>query len=198
MKAVVFDLWETLAAWPQEDMGPLFEAVGLTPEAWTAPDHRDLRWTGSFQSYLDWLGIDSGAAAAAFEIRREMTRRSLVPLEGAVETLDALRAAGLRLGLISNCSSEVGELWDDSPFAGRFDAVVLSADVGLKKPDPRIFQLTLDRLGAEPDEAVFVGDGESDELPGAQAVGMRAVQVGDRDGWNGERIFDLRELLELV
>jgi len=198
VKAVVFDLWDTLAAWPQEDMGPLFEAVGLSPEAWTAPDHRDLRWTGSFQGYLDSLGIGSDAAAAAFEIRREMTRRSLVPVEGAVETLDGLRAAGLRLGLISNCSSEVGELWDDSLFAGRFDAVVLSADVGLKKPDPRIFRLTLDRLGVEPADAVFVGDGESDELPGAQALGMRAIQVGHRDGWSGERISDLRELLARV
>jgi len=198
VKAVVFDLWETLAAWPHEDMGPLFEAVGLSPEAWTAPDHRDLRWTGSFQSYLDSLGIGPDAAAAAFGIRREMTRRSLVPVEGAVEALDGLRAAGQRLGLISNCSSEVGELWEDSPFAGRFDTVVLSADVGLKKPDPRIFRLTLDRLGVEPAGAVFVGDGESDELPGAQAVGMRAIQLGDRDGWSGERISELWELLELV
>jgi putative hydrolase of the HAD superfamily len=198
VKAVVFDLWDTLAAWPHEDMAPLFAAVGMTPEEWTAPDHRDLRWTGSFQAYLDSLGIGPDAAAAAFELRREMTRRSLVPMEGAVETLDGLRAAGLRLGLISNCSSEVGELWEDSPFAGRFDAVVLSADVGLKKPDPRIFRLALDRLGVEPGEAVFVGDGEADELPGAEAVGMRAIQIGERDGWSGERISELRELLELV
>jgi putative hydrolase of the HAD superfamily len=198
VKAVVFDLWETLAAWPHDDMTPLLDTVGLSPEAWAAPDHRDLRWTGSFQSYLDSLGIGRDAAAAAFEIRREMTRRSLVPMEGAIETLDGLRAAGLKLGVISNCSSEVGELWDDSPFAGRFDAVVLSADVGLKKPDPRIYRLTLDSLGVEPADAVFVGDGEADELPGAEAVGMRAIQLGDRDGWSGERISALREVLELV
>ena len=198
MKAVVFDLWDTLAAWPHEDMAPLFQAVSLSPEEWVAADHRDLRWTGSFQSYLDSLAIDSEAAALAFEIRREMTRRSLVPTEGAVEVLDELRAAGLRLGLISNCSSEVGDLWDDSPFAGRFDAVVLSADVGMKKPDPRIFRLTLDRLGVEPADAIFVGDGESGELPGAEAVGIRAIQLGDRDGWGGKRISELRELLELV
>lgn len=198
MKAVVFDLWDTLATWPHEDMAPLFEAVSLSPEAWAAPDHRDLRWTGSFQSYLDWLPIGSEAAALALEIRREMTRRSLVPTEGAVEVLDELRAAGLRLGLISNCSSEVGDLWDDSPFAGRFDEVVLSADVGMKKPDPRIFRLTLDRLGVEPADAIFVGDGDSGELPGAEAVGIRAIQLGDREGWGGRRISELRELLELV
>jgi HAD superfamily hydrolase (TIGR01509 family) len=198
VKAVVFDLWDTLAAWPHEDMAPLFEAVSLSPEAWAAPDHRDLRWTGPFQTYLDSLAIGSEAAASAFEIRREMTRRALVPTEGAVDVLDELRAAGLGLGLISNCSSEVGGLWDDSPFAGRFDAVVLSADVGMAKPDPRIFRLTLDRLGVEPTDAIFVGDGESGELPGAEAVGIRAIQLGDRDGWGGERISELRELLELV
>ena len=39
MKAVVFDLWETLATWPHEDMAPLFGAVGMTPEEWTDPEH---------------------------------------------------------------------------------------------------------------------------------------------------------------
>jgi putative hydrolase of the HAD superfamily len=127
-----------------------------------------------------------------------MTRGSLAPIEGVLPVLEELRERGLRLGLISNCSSEVGELWDGSRFAGLFDAVVLSADVGLCKPDPRIYGLALERLGVEPGEAIFVGDGESDELVGAEAVGMTAVQVGSRDGWAGERIDSLEELLALV
>ncbi len=193
-RAVVFDLWETLAAWPHEDMMPLLDTVGLGFDEWAAPDHRDRRWTGSFRAYLDSLELDAGAARRALEIRTATTRGALVPVGGALPVLDELHGLGLRLGLVSNCSSEVGELWDESPFAGRFDAVVLSADVAMCKPDPRIYRLALDRLGVEAADAVFVGDGHSDELAGAEAVGMRAVQLGTRDGWAGERIDSLVEL----
>jgi HAD superfamily hydrolase (TIGR01509 family) len=197
-RAVVFDLWETLAAWPHENLAPLFEASGVRPEEWATPVHRDRRWTGPFRAYLDSLGLDGTAAARAGEIRNEITRRALVPIEGALPVLDELRGRGLRLGLVSNCSSEVGELWDTSPFAGRFDAVVLSADVAICKPDPRIYRLVLERLGVEAEDAVFVGDGHSDELAGAEAVGMRAIQFGSRDGWHGQRIDSLGELPDLI
>jgi HAD superfamily hydrolase (TIGR01509 family) len=199
-RAVVFDLWDTVAAWPHGDPTHerLIAAVGLAPAEWAAGDHRDRRWTGPLPDYLDWLGVHADAAAHALELRTEMTRRSLVPIDGALPLLEELRERGLKLGLISNCSSEVGELWEDSPFAGRFDAVILSADVGISKPDPRIFRLALERLGVEAGEAIFVGDGEAGELPGAEAVGMRAVQVGDRDGWHGERIAGLGDLRDLL
>jgi HAD superfamily hydrolase (TIGR01509 family) len=176
----------------------LVETVGLTPAEWAAVDQRDRRWTVAFTEYLDWLGVEPGAAARALELRTEMTRRALVPVQGALPLLGELRRRGLRIGLISNCSSEVGELWEDSPFAGCFDAAVLSADVGLSKPDARIYRLALERLGAEPPDAIFVGDGESDELAGAEAAGMRAIQVGSREGWHGERIDSLERLTALV
>jgi putative hydrolase of the HAD superfamily len=197
-KAVVFDLWETLADWSHEDMAPLYGAVGLTEEEWRAADHAERRWTGSFEGYLEWLGLDVEASAAAAEIRRAMTRRALVPVEGALPVLAELRDRGLALGLISNCSSEVGELWHGSPFGGAFDAVVLSADVGFCKPEARIYRLALERLGVEPGEAVFVGDGHSDELAGAEAIGMRAIQIGSYHPWEGERIESIPGLLELV
>jgi putative hydrolase of the HAD superfamily len=198
VKAVVFDLWETLATWPHEDMGPLYEAVGLTEDEWRADDHVERRWTGSFEGYLDWLGLDARAAVGAAEIRSAMTRRALVPIDGAQETLAALRARGLRLGLISNCSGEVGELWAESPFGGVFDAVVLSAEVGCCKPEERIYRLALKRLEVEPGEALFVGDGHSGELAGAEAVGMRAVQIGSFHPWDGERITTIPQVLELL
>jgi putative hydrolase of the HAD superfamily len=199
-RAVVFDLWDTVAAWPHGDPthAELVDAVGLTPEEWAAVDQRDRRWTESFQDYLDRLGIEPSAAARALELRTAMTRRALVPVDGAVPLLHELRGRGIRLGLISNCSSEVAELWGESPFAGTFDTVLLSANEGICKPDARIYHLALERLGVEPGAAIFVGDGDAGELPGAEAVGMRAVQLGDRDGWQGERIATLGELRELL
>jgi HAD superfamily hydrolase (TIGR01509 family) len=199
-RAVVFDLWETLARWPHEDMGPLFAAVGLTSEEWAAPEHVDRRWTGPFDGYLEWLGLDPAAVSRAGELRRAMTTKALVPMDGALPVVHELGERGLELGLISNCSGDVVELWEESPFGGVFDAdaVVLSADVGICKPDERIYRIALERLGVEAEESVFVGDGHSGELAGAEAVGMRAIQIGSYHPWHGERIADLRELLELV
>jgi putative hydrolase of the HAD superfamily len=199
-RAVVFDLWDTVATWPRGDSAhaELVEAVGLTPEEWAALEQCDRRWTVAFAEYLDWLGVEPDSAARAVELRTEMTRRALVPAEGVLELLAELRARSLRLGLISNCSSEVGELWEESPFAGAFDAVLVSAKEGVAKPDPRIYRLALERLGVAAHEAIFVGDGDAGELPGAEGVGMRAVQLGDRDGWQGERIATLGELRGLL
>jgi putative hydrolase of the HAD superfamily len=199
-RAVVFDLWDTVAAWPHGDPAhaELVEVVGLTPEEWAAAEQRDRRWTEPFQDYLDRLGIGSSAAARALELRTKTTRRALVPVDGAVPLLDELRGRGLRLGLISNCSSEVAEVWEESPFAGAFDAVLLSASEGLCKPDARIYRLALERLGVEAGDTIFVGDGDAGELPGAEAVGMRAVQLGDRDGWRGEKIVTFGELRRLL
>ena len=56
-----------------------------------------------------------------------------------------------------------------------FDHTIFSGDVGLWKPDPRIFQMSLEALGVSADEAFFVGDRIVDDVGGAQAVGMRAV-----------------------
>lgn len=80
-------------------------------------------------------------------------------------------------------------------------AEVFSCSVGLRKPDPRIYLLACEELGVEPAEALFVGDGDNDELAGAERVGMTAVLL-ERPGmdreWTGRRIQTLAELLALV
>jgi HAD superfamily hydrolase (TIGR01509 family) len=197
-KAVVSDLWETLATWPQADLSPVFAAVGMTPEQWAEPERVARRWTGSFEEYFAWAGVDSAAAARGVEIRPGITRRALVPVDGAVETLAELRSRGLCLGLISNCSGDECDLWEESPFGGLFDAAALSAAVGICKPDARIYRLALDRLGVRPEETLFVGDGHSGELGGAEAAGMRAVQIESYHPWDGERIAAIPDVLALA
>lgn len=197
-RAVVFDLWDTLAAWAPEDMSPVLEAVGLTAGEWASDELVARRWTRSLREFLESVSPDERSAARAFELRLELTRRTLVPVDGADALLAELRARGLRLGLISNCSGDVCELWEESPFSDLFDAVVLSAEVALCKPDPRIYRVALERLGVDASEAIFVGDGHSDELAGAEAVGMRAVLLGSGVEWSGERIEKLGDLLALL
>ena len=92
--------------------------------------------------------------------------------------LDELRRARYRMGLVSNISLRPDLMRADLERMGLakyLDAMVFSSEVGLRKPDSRIFQEALDRLGVEPQETVFVGDRLYDDVSGAQAVGMRAV-----------------------
>jgi putative hydrolase of the HAD superfamily len=92
--------------------------------------------------------------------------------------LERLRDAGYRMGLVSNISLRPNLMRADLERMGLstyLDATVFSSEVGVRKPDARIFHEALDRLSAEPLETVFVGDRLYDDVSGAQAVGMRAV-----------------------
>jgi len=92
--------------------------------------------------------------------------------------LERLRTAGYRLGLVSNVSLLPHLMREDLQRLGlaRFlDATVFSSEVGVRKPDQRIFLEALSRLAAAAAETVFVGDRLYDDVSGAQAVGMRAV-----------------------
>lgn len=210
VRAVIFDLWNTLAEWPDEvwsEVRPQVAArLGLTAEEFESRWYGELaemRETGSTAEALARLAASPLDVEEIVEMRRSITRRGLVPVAGAVETIAELRERGFRLGLITVCSDDVPELWAETPFHGLFDVEVFSCSVGLRKPDPRIYELACEQLGVEPREAVFVGDGANDELAGAERVGMTAVGVESPggelpDGWDGPRIRDLTQLLQLV
>ena len=121
--------------------------------------------------------------------------------------LDELRRARYRMGLVSNISLRPDLMRADLERMGLakyLDAMVFSSEVGLRKPDSRIFQEALDRLGVEPQETVFVGDRLYDDVSGAQAVGMRAVltrqfrQEDDPDYAPDAVISHLSELPEVL
>jgi putative hydrolase of the HAD superfamily len=160
-----------------------------------------MRWIASSCG----VEVDAAACAAACEARRT-TQRTYVRLRPEAEpTLRHLRAAGTRVGLVSDCTHELPEVWAELPIAAYVEAPVFSVDVGLKKPDPAIFLLACERLGVEPADCVYVGDGDSNELHGAEAVGMAArrllapdhadAHVIDPITWTGPTIGSLRDLL---
>jgi FMN phosphatase YigB (HAD superfamily) len=121
--------------------------------------------------------IDSGARALIADLAAERLAAKASVLRcvepAVVDTLVELSSTGVRLGVLSNCSVEEAAGWASSPLAGRVDAAVFSYDVGMAKPDPALYRLACGRLGVPPEACVFVGDGGSDELAGAAAVGMR-------------------------
>ena len=105
---------------------------------------------------------------------------SLTVTPEVMSTLEELRGRGYRMGLVSNISLRhtlVSEDLDRLGLAPFLDATVFSSEIGFRKPDPRIFQTALERLGSDPAETVFVGDRLLDDISGARAVGMRGVQT---------------------
>jgi len=102
------------------------------------------------------------------------------PLPGVKETLQALRAQGLKIGLISNTMwpgrYHLADLARHG-LDGYFDHTLFSADAGVWKPHPEIFVRSLAALKAAPQEAVFVGDFVPHDIAGAQAVGMKGVHI---------------------
>lgn len=112
----------------------------------------------------------------AMQVRHQRFRHALINVEPETVTgLKALRAAGYRLGLVSNCGFDEIAHWHESPIAPLFDTAIFSCQVRLKKPDPEIYYLTAKQLGVKPENCLFIGNGGSDELNGARRAGMTPV-----------------------
>ena len=95
------------------------------------------------------------------------------PDEPMVDAVRQARAAGIRTGLISNSWGN-GLAYDPALLDELFDAVVISGEVGLHKPQPEIFLLGAERIGVAPEDCVFVDD-LRENCAGAEAVGMKAI-----------------------
>jgi putative hydrolase of the HAD superfamily len=108
-----------------------------------------------------------------------------------------LRAQGISVGLISNWDRRLRRIFDGLGLMPMLDTVVSSAEVGLRKPDPRIFELACARVGAEPSECAHVGDHEYADIIGAEAVGMQAVLIDRHGGTAPQRELFVRTLDEL-
>jgi putative hydrolase of the HAD superfamily len=94
----------------------------------------------------------------------------------AVPTLEALRSQGIKLGIITNGPTEWQSLKIDSMgIALLFDVIVISGAEGVRKPDPRIFALALERCGVSSGESIFVGDHPEADIAGAKAAGLLPV-----------------------
>jgi len=118
-------------------------------------------------------GLIKRALASAFAEGEKLWR----PFDDAYQTLDTLNAQGYRLGIISNArdAANVERLIDNAHLRPWFDPIVISANVGVRKPNPRIFQLVLAAWQLEPDEVVMVGDMLDADILGAHNAGLRGI-----------------------
>jgi putative hydrolase of the HAD superfamily len=131
----------------------------------------------------------------------------LSPQTLAVETISQLKTKVQKIGLLSNCSAETIIVWDETPFTGIFDITVFSCAVGLMKPDPRIYNIALEKLQVKPGECLYIADGMDGELQAAAGVGMTPVRISFPhankndpylEDWHGAAITSLNEVLDLV
>ena len=102
----------------------------------------------------------------------------MAPDERMFDGVAAARRAGIRTGLVSNSWGEEG--YDRTRFAELFDAVVISGEIGIRKPAPEIYALAAERLGRAPERCVFVDDLAGNLKP-ARAIGMATVLHRDAE-----------------
>ena len=192
--AVIFDLFGTLVG---DLVGPRYTDVLMRIASVLSLPANDFRrmWsntfyarnTGAFQSVkvllvhicreLSVQTKDDDVELAA-QIRQDYARLIMTrPRIGTVDTLSQLRQRGHKLGLLSNCTPDAPVIWPETPFAPLFNVTVFSCSVGLMKPDHRIYQLTVERLGVESKDCLYVSNGQSGELRGAYEMGMYPVLI---------------------
>lgn len=210
-EAITLDVWYSLlyqtapqrrayeraraAAWVE----PMVTA-GTSPQAAAGGFRRMSRWAQArsdqgvactIDDQLAWMKREVTPHLAASAVRtrlRQMTRDARFhTAPGAIAALDALRARGLRLALVSNVLYEeprsMRSLLTRSGVSSRVDAIVLSSELGYGKPSPRPIREALGRIGVRPGRALHVGD-QAVDIAAAWAAGVPALRyVGVRGHW---------------
>jgi len=221
LRAVLFDVDFTLCR-PGPELGPEgYEALGreygleLDPARYEGArlaaiddlrqhpelDHDEEIWMRFTEDIV--RGMGGGEGPAVREIAGQIVRRWEVAAQFELyddvpPVLRRLRGAGLKLGLVSNTSRDLGAFVRH--FALDVDAWIASGSYGKVKPSPLIFRAALELVGCEPAHALMVGDSPSDDVAGARAVGMRALLLDRavRFPAEPERIESLAELPEAL
>jgi HAD superfamily hydrolase (TIGR01549 family) len=154
------------------------------------------------QRLHDWVEVTSAyvlretmAALGEAPLSDEATARALKaffayqesrwePMPGVYEVLEEVAGRGYRLGLISNASDEgnVQRLIDNAGLRRWFEPILVSAAVGVRKPNPRIFEMALGAWGMQeqPERVAMVGDTLGADVLGAQLTGLRSVWLASR------------------
>ncbi|MEH0937495.1 HAD family hydrolase [Micromonospora psammae] len=170
---------------------------------------------GNAEATLRWVCVQAGvhpsdtAVRAAVAARHRAVRADTRLRRDAVPALAGLRRLGLRTGVISDCTHELPAFLPQLAVAPLLDVRIFSVQLGRCKPDAALYLTAAQRLDVRPEDCLYVGDGGSRELTGAQRAGMTAVRLTAPDlaghlvfdaeeGWDGPVVESLSEVVELV
>ncbi len=213
IRAILFDLFDTLVWLDGERLLAGRDALAaragvdaaLLGEQWRrTSDARNRGLLGGLEAEIAQLLAAVGCTHSVecvhelAELERLAWRSATHLYEDTVDALRALRGAGRRLGIVSNCSCQGDTVVRELGLELAVDAVVLSWEVGVLKPDPAIYQVALERLEVAAEQTLLVDDLE-DNLDTACHLGLRTVQMvrpGSRSE-AGRRHPRVRSLAEL-
>ena len=219
-KAIIFDLFHTLVSFVSSKTPGRHtsEILGVPQDQWNDLlfHSSEERLRGKIKDPVEIIGglarkikpeISDEIIREAAKARVERFRRCLVDVdEELLNVLSVLRSHGKRIGLISNADVTEVAGWKESSLRELFDTAVFSCHVGYVKPEKEIYEECLRTLEVSPEEAIFVGDGGSNELKGAKALGMTTVmttgiiekiwpeKIDERKDFADYIIRDLKEL----
>ena len=199
--AVVFDLFGTLVDAPDpaqlesfaldvaQVLGVPAATVGRAITATWRPRHDGtLPTVESAAIHLARLcGVDGeGSLCEMTQIFNRHGVRRLDASPSVVQLLGTLKAAGLKIGVLSDAAPEIAESWPTCELATLVDNALFSCRAALLKPAPGLYTAITSALAVVPQRTLYCGDGGGDELQGAQAAGFAAVRVklrGGRSAW---------------
>jgi putative hydrolase of the HAD superfamily len=224
MDGVIFDLFGTIIPRPDrkvhsqmmENMGRLLGLemdefrriwLSLTPEktTWKKGDTVDLM---EFIIKRTGAQADRNIAQRMADIWYEMTLSHFNYFPDVVPVFEMLRKEGCKVGLLTNCGPNVPEIVEGSVIGPLLDGAAYSCRMGIMKPHPGSYHIACELIGTKPERTLFVGDGDSNELPGAVKAGLHALKLerGDIAGdyrlseepdWENT-ITDLSNILQFV
>lgn len=205
IEAVTFDFYRTLVHHRSSDGGRgralrrYFDAAQLRSKPWEHdvlyevfeghardyspydPSDRKRAYRERLTAHLfQRLGLDLGEAdpaKRASEIWEIIGPACLGVYADVPEALRSLQKRGYLLAVVSNWHCGLGHFCTELGLAQFFNAVIASAECGMEKPNPRIFELAAERLGVPVNRIIHVGDSPAEDVAGARSAGMRAVLI---------------------
>ncbi len=213
-KAIVFDLWHTLAYEKSMKENPVVTTAKILGKDFNFGFMKRvevgfmLRKFSSereaMESLCRKLGVDpDGRLVDSLKNVWFSQGKKIVFFPEVIPSLESLKKKRYKLALLSNTDCFSMGSFIDKRFLRLFDVLAFSFEIGKIKPDRRIFTWTLERLGTRPEEAVMVGDNIGDDLEPAGKIGMKCVlmrregdqtAVTQRMGSYGNTIRSLDEL----
>lgn len=192
VRGIIFDLMDTLAHLEpgiyEETHRKSAHALGVSPERlkWAWTNSRKRASIGSFRSTkarIEWVArqldvtLSDEQLSRIVEEEETMWQKKIQLDKDAISLLEHLRDLGYGLAIVSNGPVAMRDMGKSLGIGHLVDTFVSSLEVGTLKPEPMIYRRTLERLGLEASECVFIGDGDDHELDGAREMGMYAIRI---------------------
>src|ERR1051325_5177955 len=217
IQAVTFDVGGTLIEpWPS--VGHVYaEVAAKHGHSGLSPEDLSQRFRAAFRAHgtavntkAEWARIVDEAFAGLLdkppsetffpELYERFARADAWRgFEDVGPTLDVRKQRRMKVGVIANWDDRLRPLLGALKLAEHFEAIIVSCEVGVSKPSPRIFQTAAAQLGFPADAILHVGDSFEMDVGGAESAGLRAVRV-DRGSTerSGKQIRSLLDLLKLL